>query len=268
MPKLRTVSKIPPVGKAKEQQECFQSFVTSTSKLKVLNLTDMEVADASLGFCWPPTCLQSDIYDTPPFFSMSWWPRLFIPSHWVFHNEMLPAYIWMLWGAATKRWEGATNRREMDWMIWEVPWKDTLPQIDTKAPTSNEKAWRVKVVCLLRLNHKVGKLIQKKISFIMLQPTLAGLNSSSARCWRVMWWRQEEPTQPRGWAPTVFSRGTDTFQAQAVVRSSGVLLMIWEEPCGCEDLLTSCSDLNSKIQPLTAKSINMEALTAQRNDIP
>lgn len=48
MSKLRRVSKIQPVCVVKEQQEC---FVMSTSKLKVLNLTEMEVADATLGFC-------------------------------------------------------------------------------------------------------------------------------------------------------------------------------------------------------------------------
>lgn len=42
----------------------------------------------------------------------------FIPSHWVCHTETRPAYIWMSWGAATKPRDGATNRREVDWMIW------------------------------------------------------------------------------------------------------------------------------------------------------
>lgn len=45
------MSKIQPVGAVEEQQVCFRRFGMSTSKLKVLNVTEMEVVDGTLGSC-------------------------------------------------------------------------------------------------------------------------------------------------------------------------------------------------------------------------
>lgn len=37
---------------------------------------------------------------------------------------------------------------------------------------------------------------------------------------------QDEPTQPHGWAPAAFSRGPDSFQAQTLVKASGVQVVL------------------------------------------
>lgn len=97
--------------------------------------------------------------------------------------------------------------------------------------------WCLEFACLLQLNQNDDKSTQSSISsFDPFRFNLSWLVWTHAVAGDCGAGKMGPLSHPRGWAPAVFSRGTDTFQAQAVVRSSGVLLMIWEEPCSCEEI--------------------------------